>query len=156
VVAGCTFLTTGKTQGFALSSLYAPMPRSTFLSEVSFLYAAISPKSGSSAACGTTSAVNIERGLVEPIVWFLTWLSRDVTVKESVSWDGDMLINCGVRSSSRGRGEAALSQCQFGASSEPRHHLAQGGERRSGRNSARGAGKYVLLYYGVLCILNDR
>jgi len=32
-----TFLTTGRTHGFALSSLYAPMPRSTFLSKVSAL-----------------------------------------------------------------------------------------------------------------------
>lgn len=57
-----TFLTTGKTHGFALSSLYAPIPRSTFLSDVSFRYAAINPKSGSSAACGTTSAVKTEGG----------------------------------------------------------------------------------------------
>jgi hypothetical protein len=32
-----TFLTTGRTHGFALSSLYAPIPRSTFLSKVSAL-----------------------------------------------------------------------------------------------------------------------
>ena len=51
-----TFLTTGKTHGFALSSRYAPIPKSTFLSEVSALKAVISPKRGSSGACGTTSA----------------------------------------------------------------------------------------------------
>ena len=32
-----TFFTTGRTHGFALSSLYAPIPRSTFLSKVSAL-----------------------------------------------------------------------------------------------------------------------
>ena len=32
-----TFLTTGRTHGFALSSLYAPIPRSTFLSKLSAL-----------------------------------------------------------------------------------------------------------------------
>jgi hypothetical protein len=31
------FFTTGRTHGFALSSLYAPIPRSTFLSKVSAL-----------------------------------------------------------------------------------------------------------------------
>lgn len=31
-----TFFTTGSTQGFALLSLYAPIPRSTFFSKVSF------------------------------------------------------------------------------------------------------------------------
>ena len=51
-----TFLTTGNTQGFALSSLYAPIPRSTFLSKVSALYAAIRPNRGSSGAFGTTLA----------------------------------------------------------------------------------------------------
>lgn len=66
-----TFLTTGKTHGFALSSLYAPIPRSTFLSDVSFLYAAINPKSGSSAAFGTTSAMNTVGELAEPMVCFL-------------------------------------------------------------------------------------
>jgi hypothetical protein len=50
-----TFLTTGNTHGFALSSLYAPIPRSTFFSSVSFRYAAISPKRGSSGAWGTAS-----------------------------------------------------------------------------------------------------
>lgn len=45
-----TSLTTGKTQGFALSSLYAPMPRSTLFGSVSRRYAAIKPKRGSSGA----------------------------------------------------------------------------------------------------------
>ena len=53
---GRTFLTTGSTHGFALLSLYAPIPRSTFLSKVSARYAAINPKSGSSGAWGTASA----------------------------------------------------------------------------------------------------
>lgn len=55
-----TFLTTGKTHGFALLSRYAPIPRSTFFSKVSLRYAVINPKSGSSGACGTLSAVKTE------------------------------------------------------------------------------------------------
>ena len=51
-----TFLTTGSTHGFAVLSLQAPMPKSSFLSNVSARYAAIKPKSGSSGACGTASA----------------------------------------------------------------------------------------------------
>ena len=51
-----TFFTTGRIHGLALLSLYAPIPKSTFLSKVSALYAAISPKRGSSGACGTASA----------------------------------------------------------------------------------------------------
>lgn len=35
------------------------MPRSTFLSKVSALYAAISPKRGSSGACGTASTLKL-------------------------------------------------------------------------------------------------
>jgi hypothetical protein len=52
-------LTTGNTHGFALSSLYAPIPRSTFFSSLSFRYAAISPKRGSSGAWGTASTVKL-------------------------------------------------------------------------------------------------
>lgn len=52
-----TFLTTGSTHGFALSSLYAPIPKSTFFSKLSFRYAFIKPKRGSSGACGTVSVV---------------------------------------------------------------------------------------------------
>lgn len=43
------------------------MPKSTFLSKSSFLYAAINPKSGSSGAWGTLSEVKIV-GL-EPSIW---------------------------------------------------------------------------------------
>jgi hypothetical protein len=51
-----TILTTGRIQGFALSSLYAPIPRSTFLGSSSRRKAAINPNSGSSGAWGTTFA----------------------------------------------------------------------------------------------------
>lgn len=58
-----TFLTTGKTHGFALSSLYAPIPKSTLLGSVSRRNAAIKPKRGSSGACGTTSALKEVGGM---------------------------------------------------------------------------------------------
>lgn len=38
-----TCFTTGSTQGFALLSLYAPMPRSTLFESLSARYAAINP-----------------------------------------------------------------------------------------------------------------
>jgi hypothetical protein len=59
-IRASTFLTTGNTQGFASLSLYAPMPKSIFLSYASFLYAVVSPKTGSSGAWGTTSAVKTD------------------------------------------------------------------------------------------------
>jgi len=48
-----TFLTTGRTHGIALSSRYAPTPKSTFLSNVSALCAAIRLNRGSAGARGT-------------------------------------------------------------------------------------------------------
>lgn len=41
---GITFLTTGSTQGFESSSLYAPTPRLIFCGNVSALYAAVNLK----------------------------------------------------------------------------------------------------------------
>lgn len=58
IASPCTCLTTGSTHGFALSSRYAPIPKSIFFESVSRRYAAIKPKSGSSGAWGQTSWVN--------------------------------------------------------------------------------------------------
>lgn len=66
-------LTTGKTHGLALLSLYAPMPRSTLFGSVSLRYAAINPKSGSSGARGTTSCEKAEATPFEPMVVSCAW-----------------------------------------------------------------------------------
>jgi hypothetical protein len=54
------------------------MPKSTFLGEVSLRYAAMSPKRGSSGACGTTSAVKAQGELVGPMMWFEMLFRREV------------------------------------------------------------------------------
>ena len=53
------------------------MPRSTLLGEVSFRYAAIRPKRGSSGACGTTSAVKAQGELADPMMCCEMLFSRD-------------------------------------------------------------------------------
>lgn len=65
------------------------MPRSTFLSNVSFRYAAINPKRGSSGACGTWSGVKTV-GL-EPSIWpfILASLSTGLIFFEEVEEEGD-------------------------------------------------------------------
>ena len=71
------------------------MPRSTFLSNVSFRYAAINPKRGSSGACGTWSEVKTVG--FEPSIWslMLASLSRGLVFFEDIEneGDGDMALN---------------------------------------------------------------
>lgn len=59
---GQTFLTTGRTHGFAWSSRYAPTPKSTFLLKVSALYAAMRLKRGSAGARGTVVKADADIG----------------------------------------------------------------------------------------------
>jgi hypothetical protein len=51
------------------------MPKSTFLSKVSALNAAISPKSGSSGACGTASALKLVPVVCD--IWPVIACNRD-------------------------------------------------------------------------------
>ena len=94
--ASLTCFTTGNTHGFALLSLYAPMPKSTFFGSSSLRYAAIKPKSGSSAACGTTSTPNAEALavplLVDPMCAF-TCRNRSLLVFLLWEEDEDVLVD---------------------------------------------------------------
>lgn len=81
-----TFLTTGSTHGFALSSLYAPIPKSTFFSKLSFRYAFIKPKRGSSGACGTVSVVKTVA--LEPAICRLIFASLSIDFADSEGFGG--------------------------------------------------------------------
>lgn len=96
-----TCLTTGSTHGFALSSRYAPMPKSTFLGSESWRYAAINlrlqsahvpalsfaafyvpyPKRGSSGAWGQTSFVK-DVGVLVDAIWPCSCWSRLVGLED--------------------------------------------------------------------------
>ena len=68
------------------------MPKSTFLSEVSFFSAVINPKSGSSGACGTTSAVKMEALLGGAMCADILESRSDGEVEEEVV-GGDIVSN---------------------------------------------------------------